>query len=173
MNRRKKISLAPDRVEWFLIGVAAIMFLLGAVLLIWSPAWWGWYLRILMPSYWWFRGWLIAGAVLVEIVLLVRFLGRRSGKEMPHESGRANTIKQLVASGVLLAAILSIIESTVPGAEVFSLHWYGLGLSKFWTSVWWVKAIAFSILTGIAVLVWWIRARALLHAAIVSKEAGS
>ena len=116
MNGRR---LFPDRVEWLLIAAAVTMFLMGAILVVSSPAWWGWYLQLLDPWYWSYRAWIIAGAVLVEILVVIRFYAKNRKPSAEKEPGRImETVKRVAASGILLVAVLSIVESTIPWSEL-------------------------------------------------------
>ena len=80
MNVRRRTKLRPDKIEWLLIGVIVILFVTGAILLVFSPAWWGWYLQVLDTRYWSSRGWVCAVAALVYILLVIRYWPKRNRK---------------------------------------------------------------------------------------------
>ena len=73
MNGRRQTRFGLDRVEWLLIGVAAVLFLTGAILLVLSPRWWGCYLDVLDVRYWPPWKCLVVAVLLLESLLLIRF----------------------------------------------------------------------------------------------------
>ena len=73
MNSRRRIRFGLDKVEWLLVGAAVVLFLLGALLLVFSPTWWSWYLCALDVRVWPPWKCLGVGVVLVESLLLIRF----------------------------------------------------------------------------------------------------
>jgi hypothetical protein len=137
MNGRR---LAPERVEWLLIATAVGVFLTGAILLVISPAWWGWYLQLLDPWYWSCRAWIIAVAVLVEILIVMRFCAKNRKPPAREESGRIELLKRIVASVVLLGAVVSIVESMIPWSQLHPFHWYWVRVCWYWNRYWWLKA---------------------------------
>jgi hypothetical protein len=155
-----------DRVEWCLIATTVVVLITGAVLFAVSPVWWGWYIQVLDPWYWSWRAWTIAAAVLVELLVIVRFCAKNRGPAV--EAGRIELVKRILARVILLAAIVSVVESTIPWSEV-DYHWYWVRICWYWTRFWWVKAsviaalvVLLLLLLGVQVCITRLRARRLM-----------
>ena len=96
-----------DRVEWLLIGIAATLVLVGVIFLASSPAWWGWYLQMLMPSYWSWRMWVIVSAILIEVLFVVRFWAKNRKPPVEEDPGRIEEIlKRVAGNSILLIAVV-------------------------------------------------------------------
>jgi hypothetical protein len=166
MKGRKRIYLVFDRFEGFLIAVAAILLLLGAALWVWLPAWWWGYIHVLDPIYWSSKAWIIATAILLEILVIIRVCGRnkRFCEEMP--SGFQDAVKRLVANAILLIALLGIADSMIPWWRLDAFDWYWLRIRWYWTNHWWIKLSPAAFFTAILLILiairtclWWLRNR--------------
>jgi hypothetical protein len=148
----------PNRAEWFLIAGATATFLTGAILLVLSPTWWGWYLQLLDPRYWSYRGWIIAGAIVIEILIVTRFCAKNTGPP-PEKSGNgiADALKRTMANGILLLALASIVESLVPWSQL-DYRWYWVRICWYWTRYWWIKLSVVLVLVTFLLLLLGIRA---------------
>jgi hypothetical protein len=81
MQERKKTGL--DSFDWLLVGMIVAVLFAGVFLLLQSPTWWGWCLRILDTRNWSNRAWTGAGIALLGVLFLIRVWpeGRLCGAE--------------------------------------------------------------------------------------------
>ena len=73
MDRKKRTWFILAWIDLVLLGIAAVLFATGALLLWLSPAWWGYYLSVLDVRIW--PPWKGIGLVVVltESVLVIRY----------------------------------------------------------------------------------------------------
>ena len=136
---------------------AAAPFSVGAILLVLSPQWWGWYVRLLDPRYWSFRAWIIAAAILVEIVVVIRFWAKHTIRLAGEEAAPvAEAAKRWIARSILLVAVLCIVESMMPWSD---LPWYSRRMVWYWTTRLWVKFAPMAFFAATLLLMLWIRSR--------------
>ena len=156
MDSRRRAKFRPDKIEWLLIGMVCALFMAGAILLMLSPKWWGWYLRILDPRYWALRGWICAVAVLVYVLLVIRFWPRPRKPKSAEEPNHIKDVFAVVAAtSVLLVSVLCIAHSLIPWPE---LPWYRTRMVWYWTNRWWVQLGMMAFFASISLLLLGIRA---------------
>jgi hypothetical protein len=157
---KRRIRVAPDRVEWFLIAAAVAMFATGAILLSASPPWWSWYVQLLDPWYWSWRAWTIALAILIEAIVLVRFYARN---RRPQKAEDSDAAKRIAASLLLLLGIAGMVEAAIPWSDLRPFEWYWIRISFYWTRYWWIKLSIVAVLLVFLLLMLairtWLRSR--------------